>query len=301
MENSLQVIDFRKLINYSDFKEIYKRIKNREGHLDSNCLFPGQTIRECLEEDELFIGELPNGFILIKDEVEYQRLFYFLNMEYGFPHLHLKKPLLVEEADNGGRRKLYLDNLSKELLGLGYQLVAKNLMVQIDLRSKKHRIFEELNETEERLHNEGIRYAFFIKEDIEKKGRILDLWKNNLKVTDVPHAHTLFDKKTDQKVLYVTNEEGFLCGVNWWMIRSSTCELRHTVTHSDFIRKGIGLFMVLKALEDAIEKECNLAISYIDVINDGSLRMYSKAGFEINRKTSLQFLLKPDKLINEYV
>ena len=291
---------------YEEYKALYKRTKARLRGMDSNCLLPGRTIRECLAQGDLYYMELPQGAALFIDEERYIRLYYYLDMEQPFPDLRCDKLLLLEEVDSNDRRKAYLDRLLPILRNAGYTLEAHNLQVEIYLPDHMEQIRAQYEKAAETIRANGLRAVYYSAEEQpggaanEQPGgaaaglytEILDLWSKYLKPSDVPVTHTRFDRDREQVVLCVLDEPGRVCGVNWWIFRGTTSEIRHTVTHPGHYRKGIGNYMMLRALTDAAEHGCHLAIGYADVTNDKSLGMLEKSGFYKNGKESLQFVLE---------
>ena len=111
----------------------------------------------------------------------------------------------------------------------------------------------------------------------------------------MPREHLDFADDASQNVVCVLDEKGHVAGVHWWKVSGASCELRHTVTHPDHYRKGVGSYMINRSLASALSAGCRSAYTFIDAENSRSLRMYDKLGLAPNGHRSFQFIKKNPK------
>lgn len=272
------------------FKALYQAQKQLHGKLVSNCLLPGKTVQEALSRGTLYAKELPDGFVLYGregEEASFYTLYYFLKPEAEMSDLASDLPVLLEEPDANDRRAAYLSELEGRLDRVGFLRIAKNVLVEIapDAVAQNEERFAALAETY-RLNGWKI--------VVDPHGTQLEeafaLWRAHLKPTDLPQGHFSTDT-AETHIVCVLDRDGSVIGVNRWETHDGICEIRHTVTRPDSLRKGIGTFLILYALKQAASDGMRTAFTYIDEKNVRSLAMYEKIGFRRTEKTCRQYLL----------
>ena len=281
------------LSDYSEFKKLYETAKNNIGKPDTNCLFPGTVVKDGIRQEILYYRVFPEGLVLFLDEGNLYRVYYFLDSSKPIPDLSCGKTLLIEELDNNNRREEYLNSFAEKLTRSGFYLESRNIQFEINLAEKQQWIRDEYARALHRIESNG--FSFTVQPDHEQAEQVLEIWKNNLKPTDVPLSHTRFETDDEQSVVCVVDRDGRVCGTLWWINRGNYCEIRHIVTHPDHYRKGISNFTMLYSFMRASENGSKIVISYMDVHNENSILMHKRAGMTQNGKVSLQFILEAEE------
>ena len=273
------------------FEETRKRAKANLGKLDTNCYMGAAALAEPVSSKRASIQEFEQGFLVFIDEGAYDRLFYFLQhgQDAPFPALCVDKPVVLEELDSNDRRQAEIADLGERLAAQGWKLYARNLQVAAKLQEEAEKIREASAAALAKVAANGIGLC---PPDERLATDIVRLWKDHLRTTDVPGQHFSFLDDPEQHVVCAVDANGVLCGVNWWEYRNRTCEIRHTVTHPDYLHRGIAFAMLTHSLTTACEHGCEQAITYIDDENVKSLGLYAKAGITPNGRTSTQFILE---------
>ena len=279
--------------DYRQFKDVFQKTKQKFGTINSNCLLPNKVVSEALTESSVYLEEYPEGFVMFTEwnaPALFYKIYYFIGDINSFPKISPEKPLLLEELDVNGKRSEYLDQISASLNRSGFTEAAKNIMVETKCSDPTVS-----SETDKILsHLESMNYRIEMDPHEVSTNDIADLWKNNLKKTDIPHEHYSSLKNGNSHIVCVFDPNNTVCGVNWWQYRNTVCEIRHTVTRADVRRKKIGSLMILFALDQAYKNNCRTAYTYIDSNNTSSITMYEKAGFTKNGKVCKQFILPMD-------
>ena len=278
-----------RIFDYQQFVDLYSRTKLNLGRLNSNCLIPGKVLPETIKKGDIYYEEFPTGFVLFSSvdaPFGFYKVFYFFTDFEKFPDIKSDLPLLIEELDSNNKRAKYLESFIPKLESAGFHKSAENNIYEIcDINSD---IISDYEFREKKLLNDG----FTIKSnpDPENFNSIINMWDCYLKQTDVPYEHKQYSQENAAHIVYMVSPGNEICGVNWWNLSNTNCEIRHTVTKPDYYRKGIGTCMILYALRHAYLKGYKTAYTYIDAENDKSINMYQKIGFNKNGKISRQFI-----------
>ena len=277
------------LHDYEQFKALYRKTSQRFSKIYSNCPLPNRAVTEALNNSEVYWEEYPQGLVIFSTyqaPEQFLKLFYFLGDINSFPQIVTEKSMIIEELDANGKRDAYIRQITDSLSNAGFIRTAENHMVERQCDNPC--ISSELNERIASLAEYGFRIVMD-PADIDFSV-ITDLWRKNLKPTDLPSSHLSFPYSESTHLVCVFDPEKNVCGANWWECRGNVCEIRHTVTRSDFRRRHIGSTMILFAVEQARISCCKTVFTYIEDKNTTSLNMYEKNGFHKNGKISIQFI-----------
>ena len=282
------------LTKYEQFKKEYSKLKNNFGKVYCNCLFPSKIISEIISENNCFLTESNNGFLILtsKDSPKgFLKVYYFLGDCNSFPVLPANCPLIVEEIDICGKKSNYLEKIIAILAEAGFHETAKNVYVEISL--KESSLYSLIQASLEQLANN----CYYIDADPDEKyiKEGFKLWERYLKPTDIPEEHYQTSLTKKNHILTVLDKNQKVCGVNWWAFHNNICEIRHTVTHPNYYRQNIGTSMILYALNEGIINGCHSAYTFIDSNNTISIKMYEKIGFRLTEKISRQFIFSEKK------
>ena len=271
------------------YKSLKSAVKQRCGSLASNFFLTSGGLSRILELQGLSYVEYPQGLVMFADEGTYYRAFYYLDPNRPLPDISQDKMVVIEELDNNGKRDEYLSDFFAKLEAGGWQRVARNVQVYSSLDNRGDEIRDKFRRAQDNLIEQG----FHIEECPERHvDRVISLWKEWLRKTDLPSEHMGFIGDPSQTVICVLNDNDEVCGTNWWRLQGGVCEIRHTVTNPRFYKRGIGYAMQLVAMADAVDIGCRGVFTYIDDRNYRSLAMFEKAGIVENGRITVQYSLE---------
>jgi len=283
-------ISRQKIASVEQLDNMRKQYKERLGGLDTNCYSGITSLADSIEAERVAVSLTEQGLLVFVDEGSYERLFYYLRKQNTdcFPRVSAAKPTVLEELDSSGRRGAYIELLGERLAASGWRMLARNLQVSSALDGRRTEIEASFQASKEGIMSQGLRLGLGTRENSDE---VIHLWKQYLRPSDIPRIHLAFAEDENQRVICAINDQGAVCGVNWWSYRGLTCEVRHTVTHPDYLHRGIAYSLLMASLYAACQDGCAQATTFIDQENSKSLHLYEKAGITVNGRTSTQFLL----------
>lgn len=278
----------QKINSLEEYKSIIQWNKKRLTSIVKNCFLMNTVMEQYISQGRLYAQKYEDGVLLFVDERLYYNMFYFWKEDKPFPILELDRPVLVEEIDNNNSRMEYLKKIELQLHNAGFELFKKNLQVELSIDDNFEAIQKNLKDRLASSNEQGLKYVICNNEEMYKEA--VSLWYSALDETDIPSCHTIM--KEDNNLLCIVTPNGHVASTNWWKVNGVVSECRHTVTHPDYYRQGLGSLTLLLWISMVQKQGVKKCITWIHEHNFASLEMCKKVGFVPNNKISKQYILK---------
>ena len=271
----------------TSYKDLVKRTKERAGKVISNCVLMGSSMDHYITEGRLFYQSFPEGMVFYADEGSYYELYYYWEPGAPMADFRADKKISIVEIMASGKQEEQAKLMEPTILAAGFTLLKTTLQLEANLNALDYSLEEELNRRLEMLASQGLSLRFC---DEKLLPQVRKLWEEYLDPMDVPDDH-LSDGENDS-ILCVIDQNDSVAAVKWWRYVKQVQEGRHTVTHPDYYRHGLGTTLLLAQFQHAREKGIFRNRTWVRDDNFQSLGMCQKAGLKLNGRVSKQYILQ---------
>ena len=225
----------KKVENISEFLSLVEANKTVNSPIRTNCFIMPATMEKYINEGRLFHLGFDKGLVFLLDEGTHYVFYYFWNKNAPLESFEADKDMIIEELNNRGRRDEYLAAFEEEIGNCGFVPFKSNLRLEMDLLAEHNNLLKVYNESLKRLEEEGLTIEMCRNE--EDYARAVALWDERLELGDVPLEHRV--QQPGDKLILVYDGDNIAAG-NWWHTSGKSTEGRHTFTHKDYGRRGLG-------------------------------------------------------------
>ena len=263
------------------YKALVKETKAQHPGTLTNSIQLAASMAPYIDEKRLFFAEWPQGIAFFLDERTWYEVTFFWDPAEAPADFRQEKPVIASTYPRGGEPGA----VGAFLEQAGFRKYRTNMQIEMALTPDKD-VTEAVGDKIRQAEEQGFTFRYC--EDDALMERVLELWDTNLELGDIPVDHRR--RHPSDKTLCVFHGEK-LAAVNWWRNTKGSSEVRHTVTHPDYYHRGLASAMLIFWCRDAARSGCKKAIGWIDDTNIRSFGLYGKAGFTVNGRCSVQYVL----------
>ncbi len=259
----------------------------RQSHgsdLRSNLPVFKNVLEEPIREGRLCYKETEDCIYFFQDEKDYYVLFFISEKGIGKLEIpELAKEVLVNEnyfAKNGEIDVRGISNYDL-YIGSGFFVESVNYQMVIDPLQMKEKVSYEYDNCKKILEENGL-----VITDCPCCGNeaIKRLWRDNLKLTDVPCDHHY----KGNYIIIKDKDETVAAG--WYDIVGQTSNLRHIVVEKAYRGKRLSKVLNYFWLHTVLQQDVKRGITWIEEKNSVSFIVHEKIGFRKNNRLSVQFI-----------
>lgn len=254
--------------------------KNRDALLSNVPMFQTR-LNEMIKRNCLYYVQNDDSLFVYADEGSYYELYYLAERNADLSKSKSDKEVLVNKATLKKDGKVALDN---ELLRNGFEIRSINTQYSIDVLENVENIRTVYSKCFDYIEKNAYKINY---NNIDDREKVLFLWKNGLKNTDVPYSHFI-----EGNILSLVDSNNELLGGAWYSengIKDS--EWRHIVIDEKYRGHGLGTMMIYYYLNFLASKNVKRSYTWIEERNLPSIEMHKKVGFNPTNRVSIQYII----------
>ena len=270
-----------------EYKSLIKHTKERVGKIDTNCVLMSNVMEQYIKEERLFFRSFPMGIALYVDEGTYYELYFFWSREAPFAEFHASKPVAIVIITTLEKNDEHLIQLETKIQSGGFKFFKTSLQLDVNLDQLDYSLEKELKQRQETLSSQGFSLKYC---DTYLFSQVKALWTEHLDLTDVPFDH--YKNNKNDCILCAVDQNDYVAAAQWWRSEKNNLEGRHTVTHPNYYRRGLGTTLLLAQFQFSKQNGILKNKTWVKDTNYQSLAMHKKVGFKPNGRISKQFIIQ---------
>ena len=282
MSNNVNAID--RISDYSALESLIRDYKQNNDDLINNLPFDRRIFSSYIDEDRLYLIENDNGICILADDINYYLLYYLLDRNNNIPVINpMDRTILLNEyyvekylKDDMDYEKCIFDDS-------GFIVESKNYQLEINLKDKENEIKSRCEDYRLMLKE----YGYDVEDIVDEYNEEISLlWKDNLKITDIPYEHYYNGNNICIK------DDGKIVACAWYRNSRTVSEWRHVVVDERYRGKKLASALLYLWMNRLIEENIYRGFTWVEKDNEISLSLHKKMGFVTNGRISIQYILK---------
>lgn len=265
----------RSISSLSDYKSIIAEAKS-EGFVLTNCFFLPSSVQEKIDQKKLLFESADSGIILLEDEKDFYRFYYYLAPEKNPPSIELDKPAVIELPfqDHFKLTQIQQVNLIHQM---GFELGRESAAMVLSVESVQNIMHAESTS----------RVSFARKSDCVSVSNLLRKAFNPL-YSFLPSDEELLQDINEGKV-WVINDSGYLAGCLRSEVEKSYASIAQIAVDPEYRGRGYGNYLIETYHQYYKEKVRNFQ-HWVDLNNQPAVNMYRKWGYIFNGRRANEFI-----------
>lgn len=266
----------RKITSFPEYKEITKSAKE-QGYTVTNCYFMPNAIREKTDKNKLFVKNIDPGLLILEDESDFFRCYYFLPAEVIPSPVILDKKAVIELPYQEQLTPAQKQQVA-QISGMGFQLGRRSGMMLLPA--------ENVIPLLQNIPEETVLFA-----SQEDTGKVLSLLYDcfNPLYSYIPDEEEMFRNISENRVWIIRNEDQLAAVLNSRLEKNNAL-ISHVAVAREFRGRGYGK-MLVEVYHRAYKNQVRNFQHWVDLDNTSALNMYSAFGYQFTSRKANEYIL----------
>ena len=267
-----------KVTSFLDLNARLKAYRKEYRGALTNCYLFGNKLKELIDGGRLSVQDNGNSILLFEDLSTHYHLYYFFPKGECFPAVVADKPVMIRllfqsAAENHPEIQLQRD----KILAAGFRFEVRSRQIRCKPQTEKETILALYNSSDARVDHERFVVTFATNRD--EMEAVIGFWKQFFPYYRVPvYSSSKIDDILDKRSQYLVKERssGIIAAGTLAEQNGNVWEENRLFANPQFRRQGLGAYVFLTLLKDAMEKGCESFMAWIDEGNTYSWKLHEK-------------------------